>query len=71
MVVDNADVVFNYELAKIYAAILCDSEVIPSLSLRHLVKQVHMGKSLLISVAVQVGHWHCNSLCRPQVSCVP
>ena len=39
MVADNADVVFNYELAKMYAVILCDSEVILSLSLRHLVKQ--------------------------------
>lgn len=37
MVVDKADVAFNYELADMYAVILCDSEVIPSLSLRHLV----------------------------------
>lgn len=41
MVVGNADIVFNYELAKMYAVILCDSEVIPSVSLRHLVKHPH------------------------------
>lgn len=70
MVVDNADVVFNRELAKIHVAILCDSKIILSLSLRHLVKWVHVGKSLSASVAVQVGHWRCDSLCRLQVSCV-
>lgn len=42
MVVDNADVVFNCELAKMYAVILCDSEVILSLSLRqYVVKHSH------------------------------
>lgn len=39
MVVSNADVVINYELQKLYAVIFCDSEVIPSLALRHLVEQ--------------------------------
>lgn len=38
MAVDNADVVLNYELAKMYAVIFCDCKVIPSLSLRHLMK---------------------------------
>lgn len=67
MVVGNADIVFNYECAKMCAVILCDSEVIPSLSLRHLVKHPH-GQILLTSVAVQMGHWHYSSL-HATVSC--
>lgn len=56
-------------LQKLYAVISCDSEVIPSLSLRHLVES-HVGKPLLASAAMQVDDWHCSSLSRLQLSSV-